>query len=139
MSKLFNKYVQLKKQDSSKIYLFKSGIFYLFIDDDAIKMSTYLNLKLTKLNENIFKCGFPTNSLTKYLDIFKNFNLNISIIDNINEQPISFGYYIQNSNVTKLVEEIASINSDSLSISEIYALVDNLSLEAKKIIKEMSN
>ena len=30
MSKLYKKYLELKKTDSSKIYLFRSGLFYIF-------------------------------------------------------------------------------------------------------------
>ena len=44
MSKLYKKYLELKKTDSSKIYLFKSGLFYIFIEDDAYIMSKFLNL-----------------------------------------------------------------------------------------------
>lgn len=58
MSKLYEKYSQLKRLDSSKYYLFQSGIFYIFIDQDAIFMSSALNLKLTHLNNEILKCGF---------------------------------------------------------------------------------
>ena len=32
MSKLYKNYISLKIQDSSKFYLFKVGIFYIFID-----------------------------------------------------------------------------------------------------------
>ena len=45
MSKLYKKYMSLKINDSSKVYLFKSGIFYIFLDDDARTMSPILNLK----------------------------------------------------------------------------------------------
>ena len=53
MSKLYNKYLSLKQLDASKFYLFKSGIFYIFLDDDAKIVSEKLGLKLTYLNENI--------------------------------------------------------------------------------------
>lgn len=58
MSKLYEKYKNLKSENATKLYLFKSGIFYIFLDEDAIKMSNLLNLKLTNLNETIVKCGF---------------------------------------------------------------------------------
>ena len=35
MSKLFNNYILLKSQDCNKFYLFKSGIFYIFLDADV--------------------------------------------------------------------------------------------------------
>lgn len=50
MSKLYQTYAALKMQNSSQLYLFKSGIFYIFLDEDAKLISTKFNLKLTNLN-----------------------------------------------------------------------------------------
>ena len=65
MSKLYKKYVLLKINNPKKIYLFESGIFYIFIHDDAVLMANMLNLKLTNLNSAIMKCGFPVKSADK--------------------------------------------------------------------------
>ena len=73
MSKLFDVYKRLKKEDSETLYLFKSGIFYIFLDEDAKTINKFYNLKLTYLNAEIVKCGFPLNSLQKYLYLFNNF------------------------------------------------------------------
>ena len=35
MSKLMKQYEELKKKDSSKIYIFQSGIFYIMLNEDA--------------------------------------------------------------------------------------------------------
>lgn len=69
MSELYKKYMSLKMQDSEKLYLFKSGIFYIFIDEDAKLMSKKLNLKLSNLNPLILKCGFPISAFEKYIDL----------------------------------------------------------------------
>ena len=69
MSKLMNLYTNLKKQDSNTLYLFKIGLFYNFLNDDAKKISNLLQLKLTNLSPEIIKCGFPYSSLDKYLKI----------------------------------------------------------------------
>ena len=71
MSKLFNNYILLKSQDCNKFYLFKSGIFYIFLDADARSMSQQFGFKLSNLNNSVVKCGFPTNSLDKYIEKFK--------------------------------------------------------------------
>ena len=84
MSKLYKKFISLKIENPNKIYLFKVGIFYIFIDDDARLMSTILNLKLTKLNSVIPKCGFPISSSKKYFDMLKKYNYDICIIEDIN-------------------------------------------------------
>ena len=80
MSKLYKRYLELKKQDLSKIYLFKSGIFYIFLDDDARKMAGVLNLKLTNLNESVLKCGFPVNNLNKYLELIRNMGYDVCLL-----------------------------------------------------------
>ena len=35
MSKMYQRYLEFKKINPNQIYLFKSGIFYLFLADDA--------------------------------------------------------------------------------------------------------
>lgn len=47
MSKLFNIYLNEKKNNENIILLFKSGIFYIAIDKDATVLSQLLDLKLT--------------------------------------------------------------------------------------------
>ncbi len=85
MSKLYNKYLELKKENKEALYLFKSGNFYIFLDEDAIKINKITTLKLINLNKDIVKCGFPINSKEKYISIFDNLKLNIKIIDECNE------------------------------------------------------
>ena len=66
MSKLYEKYKTLKQEKSSQIlYLFRYGIFFIFLEDDARLVSQALGLKLGKLNDTVVKCGFPINSLDK--------------------------------------------------------------------------
>lgn len=78
MSKLYNKYLELKSKNNNTftLYLFKSGIFYIFLDKDAEIMSNLLHLKLTKLNDNIVKCGFPATHIEKYLKMIELTNYN---------------------------------------------------------------
>ena len=59
MSKLYNSYLSMKKLDKDTILFFKSGIFYVLLDNDARLVSSILNLKLTHLNSEVVKCGFP--------------------------------------------------------------------------------
>lgn len=139
MSKLYKRYLEFKKSDSSTFYLFKSGIFYIFLQEDAIKMSQLLQLKLTNLNETVIKCGFPVNNFNKYLEKIKSLEIPIAIIDSPVDPPMSSSNYLLNCNVKNLINDLAIVDSNSLSISEVYALIDNLSLRAKEIAKEMKN
>lgn len=129
MSKLYNQYLQLKDNDSSKIYLFQSGIFYIFLDKDAIEMSKFLNLKLNNLNESVLKCGFPINSLEKYMNILKPTNYKIEIVNNISANS--------NKKIEDFLHKISNINPEILSIREIYTLLEDISKEATSLYKEI--
>lgn len=137
MSKLYEKYLSLKKENHSTYYLFKSGIFYIFLDEDAKKMSNILNLKLGNLNENILKCGFPVNSLPKYMDLLKNANCDVQIIENSSKKIDSSIVNMQNNELLEnLLNKIANINPDNLSIREVYLFLEDISKQAKLIINK---
>ena len=123
MSKLFNKYKLLKTQDNSKLYLFKSGIFYLFIDEDAKIISNLFGLKLTNLNEQVKKCGFPLSQLSKYTNLFTQNNIEFQIIDeNLNSVNLQ-KEYIQNSNVVYIIETIQNLKLDNITPMQAFNLI----------------
>lgn len=80
MSKLQNQYEILKKKDENKIYLFKVGIFYNILNEDAKTVSKAIGLKLTDLGPNLIKCGFPVSNLEKYTNLLKSKNLDYEVI-----------------------------------------------------------
>ena len=86
MSKFYDNYLFLKANDANSnntLYIFKSGIFFILLDNDAKIASQILNLKLTYFTENVLKCGFPISSLEKYTNILEKTQYNFKIIDNI--------------------------------------------------------
>ena len=44
MSKIYDKYVELKNKDSNKIYLFLCGNFYIVLDSDAIMLNEMFDI-----------------------------------------------------------------------------------------------
>lgn len=135
MSKLYEKYLSLKKENNSKYYLFKSGIFYIFLDDDAKKISHILNLKLGNLNKNILKCGFPVNSLSKYMTLLKNANCDVQIVETSSKKVDTNIVDIQNNEqLQNLLKRLANINPDNLSIKEVYSFLEDISKQAKSLI-----
>ncbi len=139
MSKMYKRYLELKQKNSSNIYLFKSGIFYVFLQDDAKLMCNILNLRLTNLNENVLKCGFPVNNLNKYLDLIRNLGYEIYIVDSLVDEAIPTKNYLLNSSIKNLINKMSSIDVDSLSIKEAYSLIESLRLEAIEIKQEVEN
>ena len=112
MSSLYMKYLEKMNIDKNKYYLFECGMFYIFIDDDAYKISKYVPFKITKLNENIVKCGFPKNSIDKYIEIFNNLELDIEIVNNNDKDGI-------NNKIIKMIEDIDIDNISPLKAIEI--------------------
>ena len=63
MGKQLDIYKRFKANNPDKYYLFKGGIFYYFLAEDA----EYFNNK----------CGFPVSALEKYLYLFKEENIEL--------------------------------------------------------------
>lgn len=102
MSKIYAKYLELKEKDKEKLYLFKSGKFYIFITDDCDAINDYVVLKKVKFTNEVYKCGFPENVLEDYLRVFKNHNLNIELVDNTNLNNNSIYDIIKNTDINKI-------------------------------------
>lgn len=132
-SKLYQKYISLKIQDDNTFYLFKSGIFYIFISNDARYLAPLLNLKLTDLNSSIKKCGFPVNSSQKYFQKLKKLNLNIKIVDLANMTfNTDLDKYLKYQEMFEIINKFLEINIDELSISQAFEVLNKLQNELKK-------
>lgn len=124
MSKLINMYKKLKEQDAETLYLFKSGIFYIFLAEDAQKISRLFSLKLTPLNNDVLKCGFPLSSINKYSIKFRENNIRVKIIeDNI---IFSESNFFKEQKYLQLIGILQNIDIDSLSVSEAYKVIETL-------------
>lgn len=139
MSALHKKYLQLKQEDCNYYYLFKSGIFYIFLDEDAKKVSPLLSLKLTNLNSTIVKCGFPTTQLNKYLSYLKASNIPVKIIESYQSPAFAETDYIYLEKSNKFLNRLSKINAYSLSISEAFELLDNIAKESKELLHNRKN
>jgi len=138
-SKLYNTYISLKIQRPYKKYLFKSGIFYIFIDDDAKELHKLLNLKLGNLNSKIVKCGFPVNSLDKYMKILTQFGYSVEIVDFSTNSLFDYEEYLFKTKIHKFMNKISHLDIDSLSISKTYDILEELKNEANNILKGVTD
>lgn len=112
--KLYDKYLELKKENNDNLYLFKSGIFYIFLDKDAIKVNSITTLELTKYSKNIFKCGFPKQSLEKYLNIFNNLGIKITLTRD------------DNNDLDKYLDRIRKIDIEKITPIESMNILSEL-------------
>lgn len=134
MSKLYSLYEILKKKDNNTIYLFKSGVFYIALSDDAIFLSNKFNFKLTNLNSSIVKCGFPISSVDKYIKKFSINHINFKLVDSSTNIIYSPKDYQLDCHIKKVIDSILSIDTNTLSIKEAYSFIEKLKQEINKII-----
>lgn len=113
MSKILDKYSELKEKDKDKMYMFKSGKFYIFVSDDCDRINEYVVLKKVAFS-NTYKCGFPDVALDDYLRVFKNHNLNIEIITD---------FTLNNGNVEDIIR---SIDTDNITPMEALKVLVKL-------------
>lgn len=106
MSKIYDKYLELKNKDNTKLYLIKCGKFYIFVDKDCDYINNYIVLKKVLLTKDIYKCGFPIEKADDYLKVFKNQSLNIEVVDNLD---------LLEHSKTDVIEYIKNINIDDLT------------------------
>lgn len=123
MSKLYKRYNELKRNNPEKLYLFKSGIFYILLDNDAKLVSEAINLKLTKLNDTVFKCGFPVSSLVKYTNLLKEYGFDFEIIDNNLNINICNLDYINNIELGNKLNKIKNIDINKISPMEAFNIL----------------
>lgn len=131
VSKLYDKYIELKKENNEKMYLFKSGLFYVFLEEDAVKISKITTLKCTQLTPKVVKCGFPQNSLERYLEIFKELNLEVEVIQLEESEKKKLSNKICSGKI-KSINELKSL--DLNAITPIRAL--ELLYTIKKEVEE---
>lgn len=124
MGKLYDTYKNLKLCENNYIYLFKSGIFYILLADDAKRVSLSLGLKLTKFTDEVLKCGFPISAKDKYFQLLKNHNFDFKIIDNNTSYNIC-EYTVKNG-FQEMLDTILKVDTNNLSIKEAYEFIDKI-------------
>lgn len=105
MGRLIDQYYFLKEQNNKKRYVFKSGLFYIFLNDDAKYVSEKYNLKLTSFGNEV-KVGFPVSAKEKYMLMFKNENIEIVSNDTIQSES------------NKIIKILNNIDLDNISPKE---------------------
>lgn len=131
MSKLIKKLEELKKHDASSIYIFRVGIFYNILNEDAKILNEKLGLKLTSLSPEIVKCGFPISSLNKYTEKLDKMQIKYSIIDNLVDTTITD--YSNNIEFKKIINKIKSIDIDNTNPIDALNILNDLKNKIQKI------
>lgn len=133
MSKLYEEYLKLKKDNNNVIYLFKSGIFYIALENDARTLNEKLGFKLTNLNENVVKCGFPQQKLDTYINIIKNLEFNVEIIDSKYEKIGNYSDYLNNNKLKDVITQILNTDMDNISFRDSFYFLEKIKKEIEEI------
>lgn len=126
MSKLQKQYENFKKKDSEKIYIFKVGIFYNILNEDARVVSNSIGLKLTDLGPNIVKCGFPIAKLDKYTNLLKSKDLKFEIVNTL--APSN-----QNVSYDSIIKKIQNTDLNNTTCKEAFDILYNIQQNLKNI------
>lgn len=128
MSKLLKLYSKLKQENPNKLYLFKSGIFYIAIDDDALTLSELFNFKIIDLNSKSIKCGFPTSKISYYSGLLNINNIKFEIIDSLETMTvINTNQILYN----QIINEILKINFDEITFKDAFFKLQDLQEKLK--------
>ena len=126
MSKLLQQYENLKKKNSKKIYLFKVGIFYNILNEDARLISDKIGLKLTDLGPDLIKCGFPVAKLEKYINLLKSHNLDYEVINSL--APTN-----SNTSYQSIIRKIQNLDLDNTTCKEAFDFIYNIQQNLKNM------
>ena len=121
-----------EKNDTSSIYLFRVGIFYNILNEDAKLINEKLGLKITDLGPNIFKCGFPVSQLDKYIILLNKMKIKYKVINNLpNDSNIND--YLKNVEIKKILNKIIDIDLNNTTFQQAF----NTLLEIQNKLKNM--
>ena len=132
MSKLLKQYEELKKYDASSIYLFRVGIFYNILNEDAKLINEKLGLKITDLGPSIFKCGFPVSQLDKYIILLNEMKIKYKVINKLpNDSNIND--YLKNVEIKKILNKIVDMDLNNTTFQQAF----NTLLDIQNKLKNM--
>ncbi|MBO5143636.1 MAG: hypothetical protein J6C46_11725 [Clostridia bacterium] len=131
-SKLLQQYTDLKKNDASSIYLFRVGIFYNILNEDAKIINEKLGLKITPLGTNIFKCGFPISHLEKYITLLEKMEIKYQIINNLPDN-VNINDYINNIEIKKIFNDIKDLDMNNITFHQSFNILSDIQSKLKNI------
>ena len=116
MSKLYSKYLEQKALNPNILYLFKSGIFYMALNDDANKLSDALSLKVTNITDKLYKCCFPVSKSDYYFKTLESLNINYKIIDPSQNVVLNYAEYKDNEKFNSIITNLIKLDTLFLQI-----------------------
>ena len=133
MSKLYKSYEKLKEKCVDKIYIFKSGMFYICLEEDAKKISEIFGFKMTKLNEKVMKAGFPISRLDYYVEQLNNRKIPFEIVDSDYSKIENYEDYMNNNKLKNIIKTVKKIDLNNITFRDAYNILENLKQKIEQI------
>ena len=124
MSKLYSKYLEQKALNPNELYLFKSGIFYMALNEDANRLSDALSLKVTNITDKLYKCCFPVSKSDYYFKTLESLSINYKIIDPSQNVVLNYAEYKDNERFNGIITNLLKLDLNKTSFQDAYIIHD---------------
>ena len=135
MSKLYSKYLEQKALNPNILYLFKSGIFYMALNDDANRLSDALSLRVTNITDKIYKCCFPVSKSDFYFKTLESLNIDYKIIDSSQNVVLNYAEYKDNEKFNSIITNLIKLDLNKTSFQDAYIILTNTIQDLKQILE----
>lgn len=139
MSKLYSKYLEQKALNPNILYLFKSGIFYIALNEDANRLSDALSLRVTNITEKIYKCCFPVSKSDFYFKTLESLNIDYKIIDPSQNVVLNYAEYKDNEKFNSIITNLIKLDLNKTSYQDAYIILTNTVHDLKQILSNEVN
>lgn len=139
MSKLYSKYLEQKALNPDILYLFKSGIFYMALNEDANRLSDALSLKVTNITDKLYKCCFPVSKSDYYFKTLESLNINYKIIDPSQNVVLNYVEYKDNEKFNNIITNLLKLDLNKTSYQDAYIILTNTIHDLKQILNNEAN
>lgn len=135
MSKLYSKYLEQKALNPDILYLFKSGIFYMALNEDANRLSDTLSLKVTNITDKLYKCCFPVSKSDYYFKTLESLNIDYKIIDPSQNVVLNYAEYKDNEKFNSIITNLIKLDLNKTSFQDAYIILTNTIHDLKQILE----
>lgn len=139
MSKLYSKYLEQKALNPDILYLFKSGIFYMALNEDANRLSDALSLKVTNITDKLYKCCFPVSKSDYYFKTLESLNIDYKIIDPSQNVVLNYVEYKDNEKFNNIITNLLKLDLNKTSYQDAYIILTNTIHDLKQILNNEAN
>lgn len=136
MSKLYSKYLEQKALNPNELYLFKSGIFYMALNEDANRLSDALSLKVTNITDKLYKCCFPVSKSDYYFKTLESLSINYKIIDPSQNVVLNYAEYKDNERFNGIITNLLKLDLNKTSFQDAYIILTNTIHDLKQILEK---